>query len=73
MAEKLNVGEGNMADYTELKKAVVELSKEKLTGRAVRGRLNQPIEEEDPREKGGEEQDPNFRQRRNFNVGDAEG
>ena len=47
MADKLNVGEGNLADYIDLKRAMVELSKEKLNGRVVRGRLTQPIEEEE--------------------------
>ena len=45
MAENLNVGEGNIADYIDLKRTMVELSKEKLIGRVVRGRLTQPIEE----------------------------
>ena len=47
LADKLNVGEGNLADYIDLKRAMVELSKEKLNGRVVRGRLTQPIEEEE--------------------------
>ena len=43
----LNKGEGKIADYIKLKKSMVELRKEKLFGRLVRGRLTQPIEEEE--------------------------